>query len=320
VPCKCLIHLTAPWYADCDAAEFMTSPRQVLPGSTYLVTRRCSERRFFLRPSARTNAIFRYVLAVAASQHEIDVHAYCVLSNHFHLIVTDPHGRLPDFHRVLDGLVARATNALLGRRESFWDPDSYNATRLEDAESVFEKIAYVLANPVAAGLVRRSADWPGLWSDPHLIDGDPVCVERPAGFFRTDGPMPAVARLCLRRPPGCEASDAFITRLLLQLHDDEDRAALRVAGQGRSFLGVAVVLAQSPRARPAPVDPRRRIRPRIATRNVARRVAALRRLREFAQDYREAFDAWTGGVREVLFPLGTWLMRVRHAAPCAACG
>jgi REP element-mobilizing transposase RayT len=255
---------------------------------------------------------------VAATKNEIEIHAYCVLSNHFHLILTDPHGRLPDFQRVLDGLVARATNALLGRRESFWDPDSYNATRLEDPESVFEKMAYVLANPVAAGLVRRGADWPGLWSDPCLIDGAPVFVERPEGFFRTEGPMPPVARLCLRWPPGCEDKSAFMTRLLQQVHDDEDRAAARVADLGRSFLGAACALAQSPRARPAPEDPRRRIRPKIATRNLDRRVAALRRLRNFAQDYREAFEAWTSGVRDVLFPLGTWLMRVRHAAPCAA--
>jgi putative transposase len=44
----------------------MTAARRVLPGQTYLVTRRCSERRFFLRPSTVTNAIFLYALAVAA--------------------------------------------------------------------------------------------------------------------------------------------------------------------------------------------------------------------------------------------------------------
>ncbi|WP_242392100.1 hypothetical protein [Anaeromyxobacter oryzisoli] len=59
----------------------MTLPRQVLEGATYLVTRRCSERRFFLRPSKDTDAIFRYVLAVAANRYGIQVHAYCVLSN-----------------------------------------------------------------------------------------------------------------------------------------------------------------------------------------------------------------------------------------------
>jgi hypothetical protein len=39
-----------------------------VPGTTYLVTRRCSERRFFLRPSAVTNAIFLYALAVVAQR------------------------------------------------------------------------------------------------------------------------------------------------------------------------------------------------------------------------------------------------------------
>lgn len=60
----------------------VTAPRQILPGTTYMVTRRCSERRFFLRPSALTTAIFRYLLAVAASRYNVLVHAYCVMSNH----------------------------------------------------------------------------------------------------------------------------------------------------------------------------------------------------------------------------------------------
>jgi len=49
----------------------MTAPRQVLPGTTSLITRRCSERRFFLRPTAVTNEIFLYVLAVAAKRYNV---------------------------------------------------------------------------------------------------------------------------------------------------------------------------------------------------------------------------------------------------------
>jgi hypothetical protein len=58
--------------------ERMTAPRRVLPGTTYLVTRRCSERRFFLRPSVITNAIFLYLLSVAARLHRVEIHAFCV--------------------------------------------------------------------------------------------------------------------------------------------------------------------------------------------------------------------------------------------------
>jgi REP element-mobilizing transposase RayT len=60
----------------------MTAPRQYLRGATYLLTRRCFQRHFFLRPSKRTNEAFRFVLAVAAGRYGIRLHAYCVLSNH----------------------------------------------------------------------------------------------------------------------------------------------------------------------------------------------------------------------------------------------
>ncbi len=73
-----------------------------------------------MRPSKATTAIFSYVLAVAAERYGILIHAFCVLSNHFHVVLTDVHARLPEFHRDLDALVARAVNCSLGRWEGFW--------------------------------------------------------------------------------------------------------------------------------------------------------------------------------------------------------
>ncbi|WP_255840653.1 hypothetical protein [Anaeromyxobacter sp. SG66] len=40
-------------------------------------------------------------------------------------------------------------------------------------------IAYVLANPVAAGLVRRGAEWPGLWTAPEQLAGTTLSARRP---------------------------------------------------------------------------------------------------------------------------------------------
>ena len=145
----------------------MTTPRQVIPGAVYLVTRRCSQRQFLLRPSQTTNATFLFVLAAAVRRFGIRLHAFCVLSNHFYLVLTDPDARLPEFEQYLDSLVARAVNASLGRWESFWAPSSYSAVKLVSPQDVVEKAAYVLANPVAAGLVRHGREWPGLWSSPE---------------------------------------------------------------------------------------------------------------------------------------------------------
>jgi hypothetical protein len=35
----------------------MTAPREIIPGTTYLVTRRCTQRQFLLRPSRGTNQV-----------------------------------------------------------------------------------------------------------------------------------------------------------------------------------------------------------------------------------------------------------------------
>jgi REP element-mobilizing transposase RayT len=296
----------------------VTAPRQVLEGATYLVTRRCSERRFFLRPSKNTTAIFLYVLAVVAKRYEMLIHGFCVLSNHVHIVLTDPHARLPDFHRDLDALVARAVNCSLGRWEAFWAPDSYSAVRLEGPAAILEKMVYVLANPVAAGLVRRGSEWPGLWSDPHLIGGEGVSAERPKDFFRANGPLPAAARLKLHPPPGFETDAALVETLCRLLEQAEDRAAGELAEAGRSFLGVARVLAQKPTARPAPGEPRRTLSPRVACRDKWKRIEVLQRLKEFGRAYREALQAWRAGVRDTIFPSGTWLIRVQYRVCCAS--
>lgn len=295
----------------------VTPPRQVLAGATYLISRRCSERRFFLRPSRALNEVFLFLLAAAAARYGLLVHAYCVMSNHFHLVVTDPDARLPEFHQYLDGLVARAVNRLIEHRESFWDPESYSAVPLLTAEDILAKCAYVLANPVAAGLVRHAREWPGLWSDPAWIGGEPLAVERPSCFFREAGRVARSAKLVLQRPPGFEDDGSFREALEAAVRRAEEEAAARLEREQRSFAGAARVQAQDPHGRPSTVEPRRTLKPRVAARDAGVRREALLRFRSFVDAYREALAAWRTGLRDVLFPPGTWAMRVRHGARCA---
>ncbi|WP_041448543.1 hypothetical protein [Anaeromyxobacter sp. Fw109-5] len=295
----------------------MTTPRRVLPGTVYLMTRRCSERRFFLRPSKLINEIFLYVLALAAARHGILVHAYCVLSNHAHLIITDPLGRLPAFMQYLDSLVARAVNASLGRFEGFWATDgSYSAVEPLDAADVVAKTAYVLANPVAAGLVRRGAEWPGLWSAPEQI-GNKLTATRPQVFFDPKGYLPEKVELELTSPPGFASAAEFRALVSAALQDLEQKHHRELVAQGRRFLGVARVLAQNPFTRPSGGEPRFGLKPRVAARDKWRRVEGLLRLKSFVHAYRQALARWSSGERSVVFPAGTYLLRVLHGVQCA---
>jgi putative transposase len=310
------------WHAVCDVYGAMTAPRQVLPGTTYLVTRRCSQRQFLLRPSKVTNQTFGYLLAIAATRFRVEVHAFCVMSNHVHLVVTDPDGRLPAFSQFLDSLLARAMNALLARWEHFWGPSSYSAVALQGQSDVVDKIAYVLANPVAAGLVRRGRMWPGAWSAPERMGADPLEFSRPPRFFRKQGATALAerARLDLVVPRGFDSPEEFRHLVRAALEVKERSAAVDLAARGRRFLGAQVVLRQQPFGRSTRIEPRRGIRPRIAARETWRRIQALGHLVGFLRDYRRAFEAWRMGSATVVFPAGTYQMRVLHGVRCEGPG
>lgn len=132
--------------------------------------------------------------------------------------------------------------------------------------------------------------------------------------------MPAISRLQLHVPPAFAGDGAFLETLLKELRKAEDEAAAGIERKGRSFLGVVRIRAQKPWARPAPGEPRRALNPRVACKSKWKRIEAILRLAAFTRAHREALDAWRAGVRDALFPRGTWHMRVLHAARCMDCG
>ena len=298
----------------------MTPPRQVLQGASYLITRRCSQRQFLLKPSPIVDAVFGYVLAVAAQRYGVLIHVYCVLSNHLHVVLTDPRGRLPAFEQFLDSLLARALNSWYGRWEYFWAPSTYSAVTLITPEDVLEKCAYTLANPVAAGLVEHACHWPGRWSSPDLLSGEPEVIARPKHFFSPGGQMPATAELRLVASPGFASVEAFRAALMERLAAHEKAARAELASKGRRFLGVKRVLAQRHTDFPERGEPRRELNPRVAARDKWKRIEVLVRLKEFVASYREALRRFRSGARDVLFPEGTYLMRVSLGVPCGGSG
>ncbi len=296
----------------------MTLPREILPGSTYLITRRCTQRQFLLSPSEEVNQIFLYCLASAAERTSVQVHVFCVMSNHWHAVVTDVEGKLPDFMAWVHKYVAKTMNAKLGRWENFWSSNPYSAVRLESPEDILDKIVYVLTNPVAAGLVACGSQWPGLLSKTTDIGGRPLTVDRPKVHFRPDGPMPGRISITLKPPPPVVSMSLrkFVAEIQCRVKEMEDMIQAKFRKTRRRFLGPKACLKQRRADRPATQEPRREISPKIAAQDKALRTAALQRLRAFVTAYRAAFLKWKKGVRNVLFPAGTFWLRVHAAVRC----
>ena len=294
----------------------MTAPREILPGRTYLVTRRCAQRQFLLQPSRRTNQLVQYCLADAARHTGVLLHAVCFMSNHWHGVVTDPLARLPEFLERFHRLFARAQNAALGRWENLWSSDKPSVVALTSDEDVLEKMAYTLANPTAAGLVRTPGEWPGVIS---LRLSERIVVARPDGFFDPQGSMPEQVTFDIVRPPiysqlDLAALSSHVARAV-ERRVREAREALHA--QGRKFLGARTVLKQSFDAIPKSKEPRRSPNPRIAARHPPERVHAIAQLLDFVRRYRTAWHAWRSGVREALFPAGTYALRIYARVACA---
>jgi REP element-mobilizing transposase RayT len=298
----------------------MSNPRQVLPGRTYLITRRTSERRFFLKPVDDVVQVFLYVLAVAAQRHGIEVHAFCCLSNHFHLIVTDPDGKLPEFMHLVDCLLARSLNSKWGKSESFWAPASYSRVELVEDDDVIAKMVYTLTNPVSSGLVRSSHHWPGARSG-VLQGGEERSIhKKPKFFFRPEGTLPAIAELRVVRPSAKgNLTDTEFSQLLwerIDRREGECRAERERSGKG--FLGKERVLRQPPFDSPASHARRQKLNPSVAAKDKWRRIEALQRLVSFRHAYREAFEAFRNGIRDVIFPAGTYWLRRYCGVRCEA--
>ncbi len=131
----------------------MTHPRPVLQDRTYMITRRCPSRRFFLRPDEKVDQAFAYCFAVAAKRHGLDVYWLSVMSNHYHDGVHDNEGKYPKFLRYFHSLLARCLNVHLSRWESFWSTEQAGALVLGDGDTIFDKMIYSLTNPSKDHLV-----------------------------------------------------------------------------------------------------------------------------------------------------------------------
>jgi putative transposase len=289
----------------------MSLPRQVIPGSDYMITRRCSERRFFLRPDYETNNAFIYCLALAARRAKVDVLFVVAMSNHYHAGLHDPDGNFPVFAEHFHALLARCQNAHLGRFENFWSSEPTSVVRLVQAEDVLEKMVYAYANPAAADLVDTHEDWPGVNSLPAALTTGQLTASRPAHFFRADGQQPELVSLPIVKPrqfdsyTHTEWSEIVVARVFAAEAQHRERRRVR----GRTVLGRAAVLAQNPLDSPDGGERHFGISPRIAAKSKWARIEALQRSRAFLERYKSAVKAWMAGVVEVMFPFGTYWMR-----------
>ncbi len=130
------------------------------PGAFYHVTSRGNRREaIYLDDGDRVQ--FLDCLCLTVERYGWRVHAYCLMNNHYHLLIETPDANLSRGMRQLNGVYTQKFNWLHGCVGHVFQ-GRYKAILVDKEAYLLELARYVVLNPVRAGLVPRAGDWP--WS------------------------------------------------------------------------------------------------------------------------------------------------------------
>lgn len=118
---------------------------------------------------------------------------YCLMGNHYHLIVQTPDGRLSNAMRDLNGGYSRLCRSLYARDAHLFK-NRFRAKQIDTPEYLLWVMSYSDLNPVRAGLCGHPKDWP--WSSYRAVAGLDPPLRRlvPDVFLRNLGKDIDVAR------------------------------------------------------------------------------------------------------------------------------
>ncbi len=148
------------------------------PGALYHLTSRGDGREdIFLDDRDRER--FLKILGQVCGRFGWAVHAYCLMTNHYHLLAETADANLARGMRQLNGVYTQAFNRAHDRVGHVFQ-GRYHAVLVQKESHLLELGRYVVLNPVRARLARRAEDWRwssyravmGLAPAPAWLDGD----------------------------------------------------------------------------------------------------------------------------------------------------
>ncbi|MEA5113117.1 MAG: transposase [Geobacteraceae bacterium] len=147
----------------------MSRPLRITyPGAYYHVTSRGNEKKDIFR-SKRDREKFLEYLETATKRYGAVIHAYCLMSNHYHLLLETPEGNLSQIMRHLNGAYTTYFNVKRKRTGHLFQ-GRYKAILVEADEYATELSRYLHLNPVRVGMATRPGEYQ--WSSYRSYVGE----------------------------------------------------------------------------------------------------------------------------------------------------
>jgi len=147
-------------------------------GAVYHVTSRGNGRQDIYVDDEDRHA-FLEVLGDVVERSNWICHAYCLMSNHFHLLIETPDANLSRGMRHLNSVYTQRFNRRHGRVGHVLQ-GRFKSILVEKESHLLELVRYAVLNPVRAKMVRSARDWP--WSSYRATAGQ----QEPLPFLTRD--------------------------------------------------------------------------------------------------------------------------------------
>ena len=139
----------------------MARPLRIeFPGAVYHLTSRGNEKKAIFRDD-QDREMFLNTFAEVTLRYNWICHAYCLMDNHYHLLIDTSDGNLSIGMRQLNGIYTQRFNKRHGRVGHLFQ-GRFKAVLVQKDSHLLEACRYVVLNPIRAKRVHRPEEW--VWS------------------------------------------------------------------------------------------------------------------------------------------------------------
>ena len=194
------------------------------------------------------------LLREAALRHDCAVHAYVLMTNHVHLLVTPAEqGAVSRMMQTLGRNYVTHVNARYRRTGTLWE-GRYKSCLVDSEEYVLACYRYIELNPVRAGMVVKPAEYP--WSSHRCnASGEPDPLVRPNAEYLALGSASSPACVAYRALFTQELSDERLVEIRAYVQQQKALGGARFQSQIEAALGRHMQIRPAHRPRLQRADP-----------------------------------------------------------------
>jgi len=160
-------------------------PRIEYPGAIHHVTNRGNcKQEIYINDYMRQR--FTQLLQEVVEKYDWQCHAYCLMNNHYHLLIETKDTNLSKGMQELNGRYAQLFNRIFDRSGHLFQ-GRFKSFLVEKDNYLLNAAIYLILNPVRARLVDHPENWP--WSSYHALMGkikDKISSSWMLGYFSDD--------------------------------------------------------------------------------------------------------------------------------------